>query len=682
MKYHCYRNRELSWLSFNQRVLEEADDKNNPLCERMSFASIFQSNLDEFFMVRVGMLHDRVLFSGNPIENKTNMTAKEQIAAILKTSGDLTLARDRVYRKLMNEAKKYNIHLVNFNHLNAKQSAAMEEYFLHEIMPLLSPQVVGKRQPFPFLHNQALYVLVSFETKNNNEKIGIIPCNTGVFHRLIPALGANGTYMLAEELILHYVSKVFINYKIKEKTVLRVIRNADIDTDAVYDDEADYRDLMERIIKKRRKLCPIKLELSRPLDHETLRYLCKKLDLEEDSVFLSSSPLDLSFLFEIEDKLKEHKELFYPQRIPQPSPMVRADDSMIHQIRHRDILLSYPYESMNPFLRLLGEAAHDPSVVSIKMTLYRVAKYSKIIERLIDAAENGKEIVVLVELRARFDEENNIEWSKRLEDAGCRIIYGLDHLKVHSKLCLITRKKNHSVEYITQIGTGNYNEKTARQYTDYCLMTASPDIGIEAAEVLNRLAMGQVVESARHLLVAPKCLQNKLLSKMDLEIEKAKRNEPAFIGAKINSLTDKKIINRLIEASQAGVKVSLIVRGICCLIPGIPGETENITVISIVGRFLEHSRVYIFGAGEDPEVYISSADFMTRNTLHRVEVAAPVYDKAIRSRILAMFSVMMQDNVKARRMKSDATYERINARGKKRINAQEYFYDEAYRANE
>lgn len=682
MKYHCYRNRELSWLSFNQRVLEEADDKNNPLCERMSFASIFQSNLDEFFMVRVGMLHDRVLFSGNPIENKTNMTAKEQIAAILKTSGDLTLARDRVYRKLMNEAKKYNIHLVNFNHLNAKQSAAMEEYFLHEIMPLLSPQVVGKRQPFPFLHNQALYVLVSFETKNNNEKIGIIPCNTGVFHRLIPALGANGTYMLAEELILHYVSKVFINYKIKEKTVLRVIRNADIDTDAVYDDEADYRDLMERIIKKRRKLCPIKLELSRPLDHETLRYLCKKLDLEEDNVFLSSSPLDLSFLFEIEDKLKEHKELFYPQRIPQPSPMVRADDSMIHQIRHRDILLSYPYESMNPFLRLLGEAAHDPSVVSIKMTLYRVAKYSKIIERLIDAAENGKEIVVLVELRARFDEENNIEWSKRLEDAGCRIIYGLDHLKVHSKLCLITRKKNHSVEYITQIGTGNYNEKTARQYTDYCLMTASPDIGIEAAEVLNRLAMGQVVESARHLLVAPKCLQNKLLSKMDLEIEKAKRNEPAFIGAKINSLTDKKIINRLIEASQAGVKVSLIVRGICCLIPGIPGETENITVISIVGRFLEHSRVYIFGAGEDPEVYISSADFMTRNTLHRVEVAAPVYDKAIRSRILAMFSVMMQDNVKARRMKNDATYERINAKGKKRINAQEYFYDEAYRANE
>lgn len=678
MKYHCYRNRELSWLDFNKRVLEEAEDKSNPLCERMSFASIFKSNLDEFFMVRVGMLHDRMMFSNNPRENKTNMTAQEQLEAIMKRTAQLTKECDRVYTEIMGEAENYGIKLVNFNNLTKNQSEAMEEYFDNAIKPLLSPQVVGKRQPFPFLKNKEIYVLVTFETKGG-EKIGIIPCTSGVFKRLIPALGAEGVYMLAEELILHYVSKVFCNYKIKDKSIMRVIRNADIDTDEVYDDEADYRDMMERIIKKRRRLCPVKLELSRKINSDSIKYLCKKIDLVPDRIFHAETPLDLSFISEIQDILRDKKELFYAPRVPQQSPMIKRNESVIEQIKRNDIFLSYPYESIRPFLRLLREAAYDPEVVSIKMTLYRVAKYSKVVEALIEAAENGKEVVVLVELRARFDEENNIEWSKRLEEAGCRIIYGLNHIKVHSKLCLITRKTEKSIEYITQIGTGNYNEKTSRQYTDYSLMTSSVDIGIEASAVLNELAMGQVVKETKHLLVAPKCLQNKLLEMMDIEISKAENGEEAYIGAKINSLTDKKIINRLIEASRAGVKIELIVRGICCIIPQIKDETENIRIISIVGRFLEHSRIYIFGARPDSKVYISSADYMTRNTLHRVEVAVPVYDEAIRMRILEMFDIMMRDNVKARHQQTDASYIKLISKGDEPLNSQEYFYEEAYK---
>lgn len=676
MTYSCYRNRELSWLDFNKRVLEEAEDKNNPLCERMTFASIFKSNLDEFFMVRVGLLHDRMLFSDNPRENKTNMTAKEQLEAISKRTAELTKNCDEIYRKLMNETERQGIKLVNFNNLTAEQSAAMEQYFNSEIKPLLSPQVVGKRQPFPFLKNKEIYVLVTFETKSRGEKIGIIPCTSVVFRRLIPALDAEGVYMLAEELILHYVSKVFDNYKIKDKSIMRVIRNADIDTEEI-DGDSDYRATMEKIIKKRKRLCAVKLELSRKINGDSVKYLCKKLDLPPERVFYSSTPLDLSFISEIQNILSDKKELFFSPRVPQQPAAVKKDESMIEQIKKNDILLSYPYESMRPFLRLLREASCDPEVVSIKMTLYRVAKYSKVVEALIEAAENGKEVVVLVELRARFDEENNIEWSKRLEEAGCRIIYGLNRIKVHSKLCLITRKTENAIEYITQIGTGNYNEKTSRQYTDYCLMTSSVDIGIEAAEVLNELAMGQLVENTEHLLVAPKCLQNKILNMMNREINRAQNGENAYIGAKINSLTDKKIINRLIEASQAGVKVELIVRGICCLIPGIEGKTDNITVISIVGRFLEHSRIYIFGA-KDKKVYISSADYMTRNTIHRVEVAAPVYDEGIKARILKMFDTMMRDNVKARHQMSDATYVKL-PQNDESLNSQEYFYTEAYK---
>lgn len=681
MKKHCcYKNRELSWLDFNKRVLEEAEDKSNPLCERMNFVSIFKSNLDEFFMVRVGSLYDSMMFSGNPKENKTNMTAKEQLGAVSERTAVLTAEFDKTYSAIMKEAEKHGVKLVRFNKLTKKQAALTELYFNNEILPLLSPQIVGKKHPFPFLKNKEIYVLVNLETKRaGSVKIGIIPCNNGVFKRLIPMPGTKGIFMLIEELILNYVSKVFGGYRIKEKAVMRVIRNADIDTDEGFNDDIDYRKTMEKIIQKRKKLCPVKLELSEKISDDTLTYLCSMLNLPKGRAFCSDSPLDLGFISGIQDFLKNKTELFYPPREPQPPMMVNSGESMTAQVRKGDILLSYPYESIKPFIRLLTEAANDPTVVSIKMTLYRVSKFSKIVQTLIEAAENGKEVMVLMELRARFDEENNIEWSKRLEEAGCRIIYGLDHLKVHSKLCLITCKTEASIEYITQIGTGNYNEKTAALYTDYALITASEEIGREAAEVLNELAIGKTIEKTEHLLAAPNCLQNKLLDMIDEEIAKAESGHTAYIGVKVNSVTDKRIIDRLIKASCAGVKIEMIVRGICCLIPGIPEQTENITVRSIVGRYLEHSRVYIFGSGADSRVYISSADFMTRNTLHRVEIAAPIYDSKVKKRILDMFSVMMKDNVKARIQQNNGSYIHA-AGGDYLLNSQEYFYDGAYAA--
>ncbi len=673
----CFRNRELSWLQFNERVLEEAADISVPLCERLTFESIFMSNLDEFFMVRVGTLHDHMLMDAEERENKTNMTSREQINAILKRTRELMARKDRVYESIMSEISGYGVELIDFSSISDEDAQYLRKYFINEIMPLISPQVIGKRQPFPFLQNKKIYALVALETKNMNAKLGIIPCS-GVFDRLIPVPSDKNRFMLAEELILHFASDIFDRYKVTSKTLVRIIRNADIDADEAIDEEAtDYREAMEDIIRKRKKLCPVRMDITREIPAGVRKSFCEHLGLTDKEIFISHAPLDLSFVFDVQDKLRAHKELFYKPLTPQKSPMVDENRSMIEQISERDILLSYPYESMKPFLRLLREAGEDENVVSIKMTLYRVARYSQVIEALINAAENGKEVVVLVELKARFDEENNIEWSRRLENAGCRIIYGLDRLKVHSKLCLITRKEDNKVSCITQIGTGNYNEKTAKQYTDYSLMTSSVEIGMEALRVFNELAMGQVMEHTEHLLVAPKCLQNKVLDMIDDEISFAKLGEPAYVGAKLNSLTDRTIMKKLIEASQAGVKIELIVRGICCLVPGIPGYTENIKIISIVGRFLEHSRVYIFGTEERERMYISSADFMTRNTLKRVEVGVPIYDEMTRIRINEMFSIMLQDNVKARIQGPDGIYRKQKTDGEP-LNSQEYFYAQAY----
>ena len=674
MNANCYDNRELSWLKFNQRVLEEARDEANPLCERLSFLSIFQSNLDEFFMVRCGSLYDQMCEDPHFRENKTNMTCKEQLTAIYARVRELLRDKDDAYSDLRAELSMQGVDIVDFHTITTEEAAWLEAYFKAEIEPLLSPQIIGKKQPFPFLQNKNIYAVVVLE-KKGTEKLGLVPCSSGVF-----PTGKN-RFILSEELILHFAPEIFSRHTIKSKSLIRIIRNADIEPDERMEEECDYREAMEQLIRDRKKLCPIKLEFSRLMDTAVIHSLCNYLNLTEEQVFYSEAPLNLSVLSVVRDMLRHNKCLFYQRRVPQKPAWRDISKRMIEQVEEQDRFLAFPYESIRPFLTLLNEAGRDPQVVSIKMTLYRVASNSKIVEALIEAAENGKDVVVLVELRARFDEENNIEWSRRLEDAGCRIIYGLDNLKVHSKLCLITKKVGTEISYITQVGTGNYNEKTSAIYTDYSLMTANHDIGLEANRVFHALCLGQTVEHTEHLLVAPKCLQNKLADMIDEQTELAKSGMPAYIGIKINSLTDKYLIEKLIAASQAGVKIEMIVRGISCLIAGVPELTENISVRSIVGRFLEHTRIYIFGAHENCKVYIASADWMTRNTRRRVEVAAPIYDADIKHRILDMFDVMMTDNVKARVQQPDGTYTRELAQ-EPLINSQEYFYEQAYEALE
>ena len=686
-KTPCYENRELSWLKFNERVLDEASDKDVPLCERLSFASIFQSNLDEFFMVRVGSLHDQMLFSETKRESKTNMTAGEQLSHIFKAARDLTRKKDHTYRHLMDELKEYGVELLNFSDIEYDDAVYLENYFKEQIMPILSPQVVGKKQPFPFIKNKEIYAVALLGSKSN-EKVGLVPCSNGILKRLISIPSERNKYMLVEELILHFMPIIFEKYQIKSKSLIRIIRNADIDVDEAVDDEdTDYRDMMEKLIRQRKKLCPVKMEYSRVLDEKIIHNLCKELNLNHEQIYYSESPLELSFVFGLQDALRNNKNLFYERHIQKNPSWYVSGKPVISQVEEADRFISYPYESMQPFIRMLQEAGEDEKVVSIKMTLYRVAKNSQIVESLISAAENGKEVVVLVELIARFDEENNIEWSRRLEDAGCRIIYGLDYTKVHSKLCLITYREEGQIKYVTQIGTGNYNEKTSKLYTDLSIITANKQIGMEAAYVFTRLCMGEFVDETNYLLVAPKCMKSKILNYMDKEIEIARNGGKAYVGAKINSLTDKEIIDKLIECSRAGVRVEMIVRGICCLIPGVKGHTENISVISIVGRYLEHSRVYIFGTPDRDNIYISSADFMTRNMERRVEIAAPIYDDSIKTRIRNMFHIMECDTVKARQLCSDGNYvhrtiadikdftdeEWEQASEGLRINSQEYF---------
>ena len=670
-------NRELSWLKFNERVLEEAENSEVPLCERMNFVSIYQSNLDEFFRVRVGSLQDQMLVNKKIRDNKTKMTSEEQIKAILKVVKKLNKRKDAAYKNLMDKVAEYGITLIDFTTAKPEEKKFLEQYFNHEIVPLSSPTIVGKRQPFPFLRNQEIYAVVVLQTRSGKERIGIIPCTNNMVVRLIELPGGKGRYILSENIVLHYIGKVFKGYKVIGKSLIRVVRNADIDADALYDEDLDYREFMADLMKERKKLSPVRLDMSREIDSSVVESLCRYLDVSPERVFRSEAPLDLSFIFTIQDHLRMNPELFYERRVPQKSASFRDGVSILKQIEEEDKLLSYPYESIRPFLNMLNEAAEDDSVISIKMTLYRLAKQSKIVEALCEAAENGKEVVVLVELRARFDEENNIRWSRMLEKAGCQIIYGLEGFKVHSKLCLITKKGKDGIKYITQIGTGNYNEKTARLYTDLSLMTADEQIGMDAARVFQALTKGETVEESAHLLVAPKCLQNRIIDMIKEEIEHKKNGEDAYIGLKLNSLTDKRIIDKLVEASQAGVHIDMIIRGISCLIPGVKGQTENIRIISIVGRFLEHSRIYIFGCGERRKYYISSADFMTRNTVKRVEVAAPVCAPAIQERIQGIFDLMLSDNKKAREEDSEGNYTLVKCEGEP-INSQEALYQEAY----
>ncbi|MFQ7561914.1 MAG: polyphosphate kinase 1 [Blautia sp.] len=678
-------NRELSWLKFNERVLNEAGNPAVPLAERLTFASIYQSNLDEFYRVRVGTLMDQMESKEVVRENKTNMTSEQQVKAILQETRDLDQKKAAIYEQLMGELEPKGIRLINFNKLSAEEGKLLETYFDNEIAPYLSANIVSKQQPFPFLKNKDIYAVALLETKGGKTRAAIIPCSNNVFRRLIDIPTRKGTFMLSEELILHFLPKMFKNYIVKEKSLIRVTRNADIDTETIYDEDLDYRDAMENLIKQRKRMSPVRMEISRELNKKLTSSLCKEIKVDKDHVFLSRVPLDLSFVFALQGYLRsleqngtaDTKSLFYQRRAPRMTPQLDSKAPLIPQVMKKDVLLSYPFESIKPFISLLDEAAKDESVVSIKMTLYRLADKSQIVDALVEAAENGKEVVVLVELRARFDEESNIEYSRILEEAGCRVIYGLNGFKVHSKLCLISRKTEDGVSYVTQIGTGNYNEKTSALYTDLSLITGNQSIGKEAAEVFAALLKGETVEKTDLLLVAPKCLQNRVLEMIDEEIAHAKQGEESYIGIKINSLTDKAIITKLVEASQAGVKIEMIVRGICCLIPGIEGYTENIKVVSIVGRFLEHSRIYRFGTKEREKVYLASADFMTRNTIRRVEVAAPVLDDTLKERLDWMFETMMKDNEKGKCLNASGKYVDRESNGTK-LNSQELFYAMAY----
>ena len=692
----CYANRELSWLRFNERVLEEAISPDNPLCEQMNFLSIFQSNLDEFFMVRVGTLYDER--KSDVRDNKTRMTSREQLEAVLVTVRRMLKVKDKCYRTLTDKLKQNGVEILDYDKLTGKEKRQVGRYFHSRILPLLSPQLISDKQPFPFLTGKEIYTVALLERKPEGGKkkdkdkdkgkkktpvFGIIPSSGGMLKHLVPITSGSNRFILVEDLIKAYIPVIFEQYNVLSSSTIRLVRNADISIDDDQQDDIDlkgkdYRKAVERMIATRKRMGAIKLEYNGKIDANLIAAVCEYLDLPKKHAFYSGAPLDLSFLYNISGMLSENKALFYPQRTPQLTPDLSENRSMISQIKKKDVLLSYPYDSMRPFLRLLTEAANDPDVVSIRITLYRVAKISQVVAALAQAAENGKDVLALVELRARFDEANNVDQSHELENSGCRIIYGLDKYKVHSKLCLITRKTTKGVEYITQIGTGNYNEKTARLYTDYSLMTADSSIGKEAARVFNALALGDTIEHTDTLLVAPNCLQNKVIEKLDEQIALAKEGKPAYAGFKLNSLTDKLIIDKLIEASAAGVKIQMLIRGICCLVTGVPGLTENIEVYSIVGRYLEHGRIYIFGAEGNEEVYIASADFMTRNTTRRVEVAAPVMDKEIRSRLLEMFRIMLQDTSKLRVQLDSGAYVKVKS-DDTCFNSQEYFAENSYR---
>lgn len=681
MSEKFYDNRELSWLKFNERVLEEAQDTETPLFERLRFVQIFCSNLDEFFMIRVGSLNDKLLFDPKDRENKTNMTAKEQLSEIAARVKELLPVKDLAYADIMGGIAAYGIQHITGD-VFPDEDAYLRAYFTKEIQPLLFTGVVDKKHPVPFLKNGEIYVGVTIRKKDDaagKVTFGILPASEN-FPRLIWIPGT-GRFILCEELISRYAGLVFKNFEMISRCIFRVTRNADIAMDeGLYDHDVDFRDIMSELVKKRKKLQPVRVEFQGKASSDIVEVIAKTLRVKDNFIFRQKAPLNMDFLSALERRLEKQSELFFQPLTPQRSPDIDPKRPLIPQIQQRDILLSYPYENINQFIRLLDEAADNPDVVSIKITLYRVARDSKIINALIRAAENGKDVLALVELRARFDEENNIGWSKQLEDAGVNVIYGLEELKVHSKLLLITVRDGDNISYITQVGTGNYNERTSKLYTDLTMMTADRDFGSDASVVFNALTVGNTVESTNKLLVAPKGLKSRIVEMIDNEITYGK---DGYIGIKMNSLTDKDIIRKLAEASRAGVKIDLVVRGICCLVAGVEGDTENIRVISIVGRFLEHSRIYIFGKSERRRVYISSADFMTRNTERRVEVAAPVPDKRLADRVAEMFEVMLRDNVKAREQGKNGKYSHVVRKdGEERLNSQLYFYEKAYEAAE
>ncbi len=667
-----YFNRELSWLKFNERVLGEALAPETPAFEKLRFVSIFTSNLDEFYMVRVGSLHDQTLLREMGVDNKTGMTAREQIDAVNRAVRALYPMRDGAYHMVMEQLSGAPVYQSPIKELDGGYRRLIKSYFEHQVLPLLSPQIIDAKHPFPHLENKMTYVGVRLKSKNG-DLFGIVPMPSAA-DRLYAVPGARCVVLL-EDILLKYADEVFGIYKVESKALFRVTRSADLEaSEGLLDEDTDYRSAMSEILKKRSRLSPVRLEASDLSDTTLTAFLLANLGLGADECFLCGAPMDLSFVGKLEELLSQpqREKLLYPPARPQ-WPENLAHGKIIPQILEKDVLLAYPYESMRPYSDLLREAAEDRQVVSIKITLYRVGQQSQIVQSLCAAAENGKDVTVLIELRARFDEQINIYWSRLLEDAGCRVIYGVGDYKVHSKITLITRKADRRIQYITHIGTGNYNEGTARLYADLNLLTADPSIGEDAVEFFQNMTISNVEGTYRRLLVSPAGLKDGIIGLIRREAEKAREGHAARIVAKMNSLTDKEVIDELSEASRAGVKIDLIIRGICCLRPGLPGLTENITVRSIVGRFLEHARIYCFGEGEERRLYISSADMMTRNTTRRVEIAAPIFDRGIAQEIFSMLDAMLRDNVKARIIGPDGVYRPVESGGE-RFDSQMYFY--------
>lgn len=652
------QNRELSWLEFNARVLAEAEDETVPLLERFKFLAIFTSNLDEFFMIRVGSLTDMAALEPNRRDTKSGLTAGEQLSRIYAAVEPLYARRDAAFRDVDARLAQEDLCRTSMDELDSSERKYIKRYFNTMIAPVLSPQVVDSHHPFPHLEGKVLHIAVLLSHKKN-ERLGLIPVPAS-----LPPItflpNDKRRYLMTEDILLAFADSIFEMYDVLEKTVFCVTRNADVplDDEPFGSEQVDLRKKMERMLRQRRRMAIVRVELSRPVSSHFKECLHKRFEVTDEQIFLSrSAPLRMSYAFSLGDYLSDGRRsrLSDPPFIPQQPAMLPAGQSLLKTALQRDVLLSYPYESMEPFLQMIREAANDPPVLSVRITIYRLASKAKLVEYLCAAAENGKDVTVLIELRARFDEQNNIDWSERLEEAGCKIIYGFEDYKVHSKICLITRRERGGVRYITQVGTGNYNEKTARQYTDVSLVTSSESIGMDAAQFFNNMAMSNLNGRYNRLLVAPTSLKNNILSLMDGEIAKG---SDGYILLKFNSLTDIDMIEKLHEASCAGVTVEMIIRGICCLLPGVPGKTENITVTSIVGRFLEHSRIYVFGRGENEKMYISSADLMTRNTERRVEIACPIDSPAVRARLHDILFAMQHDTVKARVLQPDGSYQK------------------------
>ena len=647
------QNRELSWLEFNARVLAEAEDETVPLLERFKFLAIFTSNLDEFFMIRVGSLTDMAALEPNRRDTKSGLTAGEQLSRIYAAVEPLYARRDAAFRDVDARLAQEDLCRTSMDELDSSERKYIKRYFNTMIAPVLSPQVVDSHHPFPHLEGKVLHIAVLLSHKKN-ERLGLIPVPAS-----LPPItflpNDKRRYLMTEDILLAFADSIFEMYDVLEKTVFCVTRNADVplDDEPFGSEQVDLRKKMERMLRQRRRMAIVRVELSRPVSSHFKECLHKRFEVTDEQIFLSrSAPLRMSYAFSLGDYLSDGRRsrLSDPPFIPQQPAMLPAGQSLLKTALQRDVLLSYPYESMEPFLQMIREAANDPPVLSVRITIYRLASKAKLVEYLCAAAENGKDVTVLIELRARFDEQNNIDWSERLEEAGCKIIYGFEEYKVHSKICLITRRERGGVRYITQVGTGNYNEKTARQYTDVSLVTSSESIGMDAAQFFNNMAMSNLNGRYNRLLVAPTSLKNNILSLMDGEIAKG---SDGYILLKFNSLTDIDMIEKLHEAS-----VEMIIRGICCLLPGVPGKTENITVTSIVGRFLEHSRIYVFGRGENEKMYISSADLMTRNTERRVEIACPIDSPAVRARLHDILFAMQHDTVKARVLQPDGSYQK------------------------